>query len=76
MVIISTVLCSAPIFVSEKGFDFFGQLKSGLENDCSGGRPFDENKLDVNQAFVDVTLVSREKTNLTIRVGRQEVELG
>jgi hypothetical protein len=61
----------------------FVQLKSGIETGRRGGpRPPDEDKLDVNQAFVDVTFgngtpddPSRARA-LTLRAGRQEVSLG
>lgn len=60
-----------------KKFRFFGQLKSGLENDRRGGaRPFDEDKLDVNQAFIDVTPIQKENFSLSVRAGRQEAEFG
>ena len=55
---------------------FFSQLKSGLEDGRHGGpRPSDEDRLDVNQAFVDVT-VAFEPTTLTARLGRQELQYG
>jgi len=52
---------------------FFGQLKSGLENGRTGGpRPADEDKLDVNQAFLDGVLGFGDHTSLTLRGGRQK----
>ena len=43
-------------------FRFFTQFKSGLENDREGGpRIIDEDKLAVNQAFMDLTLWSAEQ---------------
>ncbi len=40
---------------------FFGQLKSGLEDWRNGGpRPPDEDKLDVHQAFADVSAEVRQ----------------
>jgi len=58
-------------------FRFFTQFKSGLENDREGGpRPIDEDKLDVNQAFLDLTILSAEKNAITLRTGRQELAFG
>src|SRR5207245_481706 len=55
----------------------FGQLKSGLENERSGGpRPTDEDKLDLHQAFLDVTLAATTSTTLVFRGGRQELLFG
>ena len=60
----------------------FFQLKSGVEAGRRGGpRPPDEDKLDVNQAFVDVTFgdVGGDepgRRSLTLRAGRQEVYFG
>ncbi len=55
----------------------FGQLKSGLENGRSGGpRPTDEDKLDLHQAFLDVTLAATTSTTLVFRGGRQELLFG
>src|SRR6266540_3797213 len=55
----------------------FGQLKSGLENGRSGGpRPTDEDKLDLHQAFLDVTLATINSTTLVFRGGRQELLFG
>ena len=51
---------------------FFGQLKSGLEGGRVGGpRPIDEDRLDLHQLFADVRF-----GRLTVRAGRQELELG
>jgi hypothetical protein len=58
-------------------FRFFTQLKSGLENNRQGGpRPIDEDMLDVNQAFLDLTLFSAGKNAITLRTGRQELAFG
>ncbi|HSF14565.1 MAG TPA: alginate export family protein [Vicinamibacteria bacterium] len=55
----------------------FGQLKSGIETGRRGGpRPVDEDKLDVHQAFLDITLGSSPARSLTFRVGRQEMSFG
>jgi hypothetical protein len=56
---------------------FFGQLKSGLENGRTGGpRPTDEDRLDLHQAFVDVTGGIGDTFSITARVGRQELQYG
>jgi hypothetical protein len=55
----------------------FTQLKSGLENNREGGaRVIDEDKLDINQAFLDATLLSTGKNAVTLRLGRQELAFG
>ncbi len=56
----------------------FLQFGSGIENWRDGGpRPgIDEDKLDFNQGFADLTLGHSDGTNLTIRTGRQLVSLG
>ena len=55
----------------------FAQLKSGLENNREGGaRPFDEDKLDFHQGFLDVTLFSNLRGHITLRTGRQELAFG
>ncbi len=60
-------------------FRMFLQLESGLVNVRDGGpRPgIDEEKLDFNQGFVDLTPWKRDETHsLNVRVGRQLVSLG
>ena len=61
-------------------FRFFGELHSGVVNWRAGGpRPIvDNNRLDVNQAFVDINLGvdQREKPTVTLRLGRQELHYG
>jgi len=55
----------------------FGQLKSGIESGRTGGpRPPDEDKLDVHQAFADVTLQSQKSRSIVLRFGRQEMSFG
>lgn len=56
---------------------FFVQLQSSL----SDGRvteppPIEQNELDLHQAFVDVALVKKNTSVLTLRVGRQELGYG
>lgn len=56
---------------------FFGQLKSGLEVNRTGGpRPPDEDRLDVHQAFIDVDLWQSGKNRVLLRTGRQEMTFG
>jgi len=60
-----------------KSFRFFGQLKSGIESGRNGGpRPPDEDKLDVHQAFADLTLQSHNNRSIVLRLGRQEMSFG
>ncbi len=59
-------------------FRTFVQLNSGLISGRDGGpRPgIDRDKLDFNQAFVDLTLGHDREPNITVRLGRQLVSLG
>lgn len=51
---------------------FFVELKSGLAFDRSGGpRPADEDKLDLNAAFLESA-----RGNVRLRVGRKEIHYG
>jgi Alginate export len=55
----------------------FAQLKSGIETGrASGPRPVDEDKLDLHQAFLDVTLTASDDFSLLLRAGRQELNYG
>ena len=55
----------------------FSQVQSGIETGRSGGpRGVDEDRLDINQLFMDFSLLSSQNQNLTIRVGRQEIIFG
>lgn len=56
----------------------FVQLRSNFEAGRVGGpRPVvDENKLDFNQAFVDLSFGAGEKAKVLLRVGRQEMAFG
>ena len=55
----------------------FVQIKSGLETGrASGPRPTDEDRLDLHQAFVDVSVGrAAQSPVLTFRLGRQEFNL-
>ena len=55
----------------------FGQLHSALESGRRGGpSPVDEDKLDLQQAFLDIALPLGEGRTLTLRGGRQEMSYG
>ena len=56
----------------------FVQLRSNVEAGRVGGpRPVvDENKLDFNQAFVDLSFDAGDKAKVLLRVGRQEMAFG
>lgn len=55
----------------------FGQLESSaVDGRRAGPRPTDENSMDVNQLFAEWRTPLRGEDSFTLRVGRQEVELG
>jgi hypothetical protein len=55
----------------------FTEVQSGIEEGRLGGpRPTDENRLDVHEAFVDVTWGTPSCGSLTLRAGRHEVAFG
>jgi len=57
----------------------FSELKSGLETGRNGGpRPSqDEDKLDINQLFVDLSPhADKDRPLTTVRIGRQELNYG
>lgn len=70
-------LFSSDLHVSER-FRTFIQLDSGLINGRDGGpRPgIDEDKLDFNQGFIDITPVKSSVHSLTVRAGRQLISFG
>ncbi len=59
-------------------FHVFLQFDSGVVNGRDGGpRPgIDEDKLDFNQGFVDITPLKSSDHSLTVRAGRQLISLG
>lgn len=58
-------------------FRIFAQFKSGLEDGRSGGpRPFDEDRFDLNQAFLDWIWPLGDKDAVTLRLGRQDLAYG
>jgi hypothetical protein len=55
----------------------FVEVKRGVELGRVGGpRPPDEDRLDVNQAFVDVRLGPGRGPGITLRLGRHEMDYG
>lgn len=70
-------LVGGDVHVGER-FRGFLQVDSGLVHGRDGGpRPgIDEDKLDVNQGFVDVAPWNRGESRVTVRAGRQLVGLG
>lgn len=70
-------LFSSDLHLTEH-FRAFIQLDSGLIDGRDGGpRPgIDEDKLDFNQGFIDVTPLGSPDRSLTVRAGRQLISLG
>ncbi|MET4701752.1 hypothetical protein ABIE65_004800 [Constrictibacter sp. MBR-5] len=55
----------------------FGQIYSALEDGRAGPPgPVDENRLDVQQAFVDLSAPAGTGGDVTLRLGRQELRYG
>jgi len=60
-----------------KRLRFFGQLRSALENGRKvGPRPIDEDKLNIQNLFVDFTALQDSGHTLILRAGRQELDYG
>lgn len=59
-------------------FRFFGELNSSVEDFRTGGpRPvIDEDKFDVHQGFLDFSLKKSSHSEVILRAGRQEIQLG
>jgi len=56
---------------------FFAQLRSAWEDGRqTGPRPIDEDKLNIQNLFADVSAVKNAKDSLTFRIGRQEMDYG
>lgn len=56
---------------------FFGQLRSGLEDGRKNGpRGTDEDKLNIQNLFVDFVAYNKSDRTLTLRLGRQEIQYG
>ncbi|MFD2966559.1 alginate export family protein [Sphingobacterium bambusae] len=55
----------------------FGQLRSGLEDGRKNGpRRIDEDKLNVQNLFLDIIPYKNADKSLTLRLGRQEMQYG
>lgn len=55
----------------------FGEVSSALaEGRAAGPSPVDENELDLQNAFVDLSFGLTNNNDLTLRAGRQELEFG
>lgn len=55
----------------------FGQLRSGLEDGRkTGPRRIDEDKLNVQNLFIDFVAYKKTDKSLTLRLGRQELRYG
>ena len=64
--------CFTPTRGCRDGVRLYGELKSGIEVGRAGGpRGSDEDRLDLHQAFVDVSFGP-----VTVRAGRQELVFG
>jgi alginate export protein len=60
-----------------KRLRLFSELQSGIVNGkLQTPRPTDQNPLDLHQAFVEWRQPVREKDQLIVTVGRQEIEIG
>lgn len=56
---------------------FFGQLASGLKQGGTGSPlPIQEDQLFLHQAFVEADILRRGSKRVTLRVGRQELQVG
>jgi len=59
------------------GIRLFVQFRSALENGRAGEpSPVEEGQFDLQQAFADLALFETSASNLTLRLGRQEVAFG
>ena len=58
-------------------FRVFAQLRSALENGrVNGPRPIDEDKLNIQNLFVDAVVWKKSPRSLTLRIGKQEMDYG
>ena len=58
-------------------FRVFAQLRSALQDGrANGPRPIDEDRLNVQNLFVDAVVFQKENKAITIRGGRQEIDYG
>ena len=55
----------------------FAQARSALENGRKNGpRPIDEDKLNIQNLFLDAVVWKRNAKKINIRIGRQEIDYG
>lgn len=55
----------------------FGQIRSALEEGRkTGPRPIDEDELNIQNLFIDITPLRRTHDTLLFRIGRQEIDYG
>lgn len=55
----------------------FTQLRSALQHGSStGSSPVDEDRLNIQNLFVDGVIIQKEAKTLTLRLGRQEINYG
>ncbi|KUY17509.1 hypothetical protein BAZ12_01150 [Elizabethkingia miricola] len=55
----------------------FGQLRSAWESGRKNGpRIIDEDHLNIQNLFIDVDIIKNQKSSLTLRAGRQEMNYG
>jgi hypothetical protein len=55
----------------------FGQVRSALEDGRKNGpRPIDEDRLNVQNLFLDIKLPGADTNSFLIRIGRQELDYG
>ena len=58
-------------------FRVFTQLRSALQNGRkNGSRPIDEDKLNIQNLFVDALVWNKSPHALTLRIGKQELDYG
>ncbi|MGC4038477.1 MAG: alginate export family protein [Chitinophagaceae bacterium] len=57
-------------------FRVFAQLQSSLANGKINSSPVDENQLELHQLFADAVLYKHSGKQLTVRLGRQEMQYG
>ncbi|WP_317165474.1 alginate export family protein [Chitinophaga tropicalis] len=60
-----------------RGLRLFVQLRSALENGRKEGPgPTDEDKLNIQNLFIDVSIWQHRNSSLKLRAGRQEIDYG
>ncbi len=60
-----------------KDIRLFAQLRSALQDGRSNGsRPIDEDRLNIQNLFIDFTFLKDSLNSATLRLGRQEIDYG